>query len=289
MKKRLITAIAILTVLAGLGILAYPVVSNILFRNSQLELIEFYEKQVRELRPEQKSKMLDDCREYNEGLLTSRIRLTDPFDPDSFQVEDEHPYIDLLNQNGDGAMGSIDIPAINCRLIIYHSTDDESLAKGVGHLQGTSLPVGGKGSHCVLSAHTGTADKELFTNLDQLRENDVFYIRVWGDILAYKVDDRKVILPTQTDDLHIDKEHDYVTLVTCTPYGINSHRLLVRGTRIPFEQAKKLEEERNTILLDTWKSQYLYASLAGVGISAVIIVVIVLVYRRVNRKKRKTE
>ncbi len=289
MKKRLITAIAILTVLAGLGILAYPVVSNILFRNSQLELIEFYEKQVRELRPEQKSKMLDDCREYNEGLLTSRIRLTDPFDPDSFQVEDEHPYIDLLNQNGDGAMGSIDIPAINCRLIIYHSTDDESLAKGVGHLQGTSLPVGGKGSHCVLSAHTGTADKELFTNLDQLRENDVFYIRVWGEILAYKVDDRKVILPTQTDDLHIDKEHDYVTLVTCTPYGINSHRLLVRGTRIPFEQAKKLEEERNTILLDTWKSQYLYASLAGVGISAVIIVVIVLVYRRVNRKKRKTE
>ena len=289
MKKRLITAIAILTVLAGLGILAYPVVSNILFRNSQLELIEFYEKQVRELRPEQKSKMLDDCREYNEGLLTSRIRLTDPFDPDSFQVEDEHPYIDLLNQNGDGAMGSIDIPAINCRLIIYHSTDDESLAKGVGHLQGTSLPVGGKGSHCVLSAHTGTADKELFTNLDQLRENDVFYIRVWGEILAYKVDDRKVILPTQTDDLHIDKEHDYVTLVTCTPYGINSHRLLVRGTRIPFEQAKKLEEERNTILLDTWKSQYLYASLAGVGISVVIIVVIVLVYRRVNRKKRKTE
>ena len=238
MKTKLITIIAVLVVIAGAGILVYPIISNMMFQNSQQELIDFYDSQINEIPEKKKDSMLEECRKYNSGLLDSKVQLTDPFDTDALQIE-EHPYVDLLNQNGDGSMGSIEIPGINCKLVIYHGTEEAVLAKGVGHLQGTSLPIGGKGTHSVLSGHTGTADKELFTNLDQLDTGDVFYIHVWGETLAYQVDNKEVVLPDETDSLYIDRESDLVTLVTCTPYGINSHRLLVRGTRISYEEAKK--------------------------------------------------
>lgn len=286
MKTKLITLFAILIVLTGAGILAYPVVSNILFQNSQQELIDYYDKQVRSMKEEEKSSMLDDCREYNQSLLNSKIKLTDPFNADALDFQ-EHPYVDLLNQNGDGAMGSIEIPAIHCKLVMYHYTTDNVLAKGIGHLQGTSLPVGGKGTHCVLSGHTGTADKELFTNLDQLREGDVFYLHVFGEHLAYQVDNKSVVLPNETDSLYIDRDKDLVTLVTCTPYGINSHRILVRGTRISYEKAKEIEQQRGSIVMNTWRTQYIYAIIAGVGIAAVVVVLIVLGYRSVTRHRRK--
>ncbi len=286
MKTKIITLAAVLVVLAGAVILVYPIVSNMLFQHSQQELIDYYENQVQKLQPEEKNAMFDDCREYNRTLLNSKIKLTDPFDADALDLE-EHPYVDLLNQSGDGAMGSIEIPAINCKLVVYHYTTENVLAKGIGHLQGTSLPVGGKGTHCVLSGHTGTADKELFTNLDQLREGDVFYIHVLGDVLAYQVDQKTVVLPNETDGLHIDRDQDYITLVTCTPYGINSHRLLVRGTRISYEKAKEIERSRGTVLLNTWGTQYLYASIAGVIIAAAVVFVIVMVYRAAGKRKRR--
>ncbi len=288
MKTKLITLFAVLIVLAGAGILVYPVISNILFQNSQQELIKYYDNQVQQLAPEQKNTMLEDCREYNRGLMNSKIKLIDPFDADALDLE-EHPYIDLLNQNGDGAMGSIEIPSIHCKLVLYHYTDDAVLAKGIGHLQGTSLPVGGKGTHCVLSGHTGTADKELFTNLDQLKEGDVFYVHVLGEQLAYQVDQKLVVLPNETDSLHIDRDEDYITLVTCTPYGVNSHRLLVRGTRISYEKAKELEQERGTVLLNTWGTQYMYAIIAGIGIAAIVVITIVAGYRIAIRRKRQKQ
>ena len=288
MKTKLITALAVVVVLAGAGILIYPVISNMLFQNSQQELINYYDSQVTEIPEKEKDTMLEDCREYNSGLLDSKVKLTDPFEADVLQLE-EHPYIDLLNQNGDGAMGSLEIPAINLKLVVYHYTDDAVLAKGVDHLQGTSLPIGGKGTHCVLSGHTGTADKELFTNLDQLHDGDIFYLHVWGETLAYMVDNKQVVLPDETEELYIDRERDLVTLVTCTPYGVNSHRLLVRGTRISYEEAKKIEESGRRVTLRTWGTQYIYAILAGIGISVVIVVAIVFAFRRMNKRKNLKE
>jgi len=288
MKTKLITIIAVLVVIAGAAILVYPVISNMMFQNSQQELIDFYDSQINEIPEKTKDSMLEECREYNSGLLDSKVQLTDPFDADALQLE-EHPYVDLLNQNGDGAMGSIEIPRINCKLVIYHSTEEAVLAKGVGHLQGTSLPIGGKGTHSVLSGHTGTADKELFTNLDQLETGDIFYIHVWGETLAYQVDNKEVVLPDETDSLYIDRERDLVTLITCTPYGINSHRLLVRGTRIPYEEAKKIEEQSSRVLLNTWGTQYVYAILTGILISVVIVMAIIFVYRRINKKRKMKE
>ena len=288
MKTKLITIIAVLVVIAGAGILVYPIISNMMFQNSQQELIDFYDSQINEIPEKKKDSMLEECRNYNSGLLDSKVQLTDPFDTDALQIE-EHPYVDLLNQNGDGAMGSIEIPGINCKLVIYHGTDESVLAKGVGHLQGTSLPIGGKGTHSVLSGHTGTADRELFTNLDQLDTGDVFYIHVWGETLAYQVDNKEVVLPDETDSLYIDRERDLVTLITCTPYGINSHRLLVRGTRIPYEEAKKIEEQGSRALLNTWGVQYVYAILSGILISVVIVLAIIFVYRRFYKKRKAKE
>ena len=155
-----------------------------------------------------------------------------------------------------GAMGSIDIPSIGVDLVIYHGTEEETLQKGVGHLQGSSLPTGGIGTHCILSAHTGLSDKKLFTDLDQLEEGDQFYIHILGEIHAYQVDQIKVVLPDETEDLQINAQEDYVTLVTCTPYGINTHRLLVRGVRVPYveqtrenEAEKLISEQKNTTLI----------------------------------------
>ena len=180
-------------------------------------------------------------------------------------------------------MGSIDIPAINCKLVVYHYTDADVLAKGIGHLQGTSLPVGGVGTHSVLSGHTGTADKEFFTNLDQLKVGDVFYIHVIGETLAYRVENKSVVLPNETESLYIERDRDLVTLVTCTPYGVNTHRLLVRGTRIDHEEAAAIEEKTENVIINTWISQYLYAVLAGIAISTVVVILIVSMYRRKTR------
>ena len=288
MKRKLITLLAIVGMIIGAVILLYPVVSNMQFRNSQQELIDYYENQVQEIPEKELDSMWNDCYEYNERLLDSKVRLTDPFDTEGNEL-DEHPYIDLLNLNGDGAMCSLEIPAINCRLMVYHYTDEEVLAKGIGHLQGTSLPVGRKGTHAVLSGHTGTADKELFTNLDQLGVGDVFYIHVLGETLAYQVDSKQVVLPDETEGLYIDRERDLVTLVTCTPYGVNSHRLLVRGTRIPYEEAKVVEESRGNAVSNTWRKQYVYAMIVGLGISIVVVAVIVSVYRSAVKRRERID
>ena len=288
MKTKIITVAAALVVLAGLVILLYPVVSNMRFRSEQQELIDYYEEQIQQTPPEQVNTMLELCREYNRDLLESKVKLTDPFDESANEM-DAHPYIDLLNQNGDGAMGFIDIPSIKCKLVVYHYTDPDVLAKGIGHLQGTSLPVGGEGTHSVLSGHTGTADKEFFTNLDQLNEGDVFYLHMVGETFAYQVEGKSVVLPNETEGLYIERGRDLVTLVTCTPYGVNTHRLLVRGTRIDYDEAQIIVDNTENVIVNTWLSQYIYAVLIGIAISAVVVAVIFVVYRRVNSENKKEQ
>lgn len=272
--------IAVLLTLVGLGMALYPLVSNLNYQHEQKELQEIYENTVYELSPESTNTALEDCRVYNESLLDSNVQLTDPFDESALEQE-PHPYVDLLNLQGDGCMGSIEIPSIHCYLMVYHGTDESVLQKGVGHLQGSSLPIGGVGTHSILSAHTGST-KELFTNLDQVQLGEVFYLYMLGEKLAYQVDSINVVLPDDTSHLMIDATQDYVTLVTCTPYGINSHRLLVRGTRIDSDTAQAVEQAQEEHV-NSWTQHYLKSIAAG-GVCALVLYGALWVVLRVVRR-----
>ncbi|MBS5734655.1 MAG: class C sortase [Clostridiales bacterium] len=284
MKRILIRIFSVLILLAGAGIMLYPIISNSLYEKRQNELTEYYEQTMNELPKEEQKQHLDECNAYNQSLRSGGVVLTDPFD-ESQMDPNTHPYVDLLNMQGDGSMGILEIPKIKVKLMIYHGTSENVLQKGVGHLEGTSLPVGGSGTHVSLSAHSGLPDKELFTNLDQLVEGDIFYLYVLGETLAYEVNQIHTVLPNETNDLLIDSMQDYVTLITCTPYGINSHRLLVRGTRIPYEEAKAQETKLETPLISTWQTQYFQAIFIGIGI-VIIIMLPILIVRRVRRRYR---
>lgn len=264
MKQKILTILAILVFLAGLSLLAYPVVSNLLYEKEQEELMEHYDSIAGEkITADEQAEELQECRDYNRGLLQGGVLLTDPFDMSQLDPS-AMPYAGLLNVDQEGGMAYLRIPAIDVELMIYHGTEEEVLQKGVGHLQGSSLPVGGAGTHCVLSAHTGLNDKKLFTDLDQLENGDLFYIHVLGEILAYQVDQIRVVLPEETEDLKINTREDYVTLVTCTPYGINTHRLLVRGTRVPYEEER--EQSDGTLRKGSWLEQYRLAAFAGLSV-----------------------
>lgn len=292
MKRKIFTAIAALVMLAGIAVMLYPLVSNLLYERQQEELTEFYADKAEEIPEEEKDEQLEECRIYNDNLRSGGVLLTDPFEGAQLDPA-AHPYVDLLNITGDGAMGSLEIPAIGVDLVIYHGTDEEVLQKGVGHLQGSSLPIGGTGTHSVLSAHTGLSSKKLFTDLDQLEEGDVFYIHVLNEDLAYQVDQIKVVLPSDTEDLQINAEEDYVTLITCTPYGINSHRLLVRGTRVPYDEAKASEERAGRSTAGSWLQDYGKAMIAGLILLAVLGLIAFCIYKRrqntseTGKRKRK--
>ena len=264
MKQKILTILAIMVFLAGISLLAYPAVSNLLYEKEQEELMEHYDSIVGEkMTADEQAEELQECRDYNRGLLQGGVLLTDPFDMSQLDPS-AMPYAGLLNVDQEGGMAYLRIPAIDVELMIYHGTEEEVLQKGVGHLQGSSLPVGGTGTHCVLSAHTGLNDKKLFTDLDQLENGDIFYIHVLGEILAYQVDQIRVVLPEETEDLKINAQEDYVTLVTCTPYGINTHRLLVRGTRVPYEEER--EQSDGTLRKGSWLEQYRLAAFAGLSV-----------------------
>ena len=247
--------------LAGLGVTLYPVFSDWYISRHQGQVVDNYDKKAAEMSQKEINDALEKARKYNRELL-GNVVLTDPFDPDAVKKQNED-YDNLLNIAGDGVMGSVEIPSIDVYLPIYHGTDSESLEKGAGHLENSSLPVGGKGTHSIISAHTGLPSAKMFDNLTEVKEGDVFYIHVLNRTLAYEVDQIKVVLPENVSDLLIDKNKDYVTLVTCTPYGINSHRLLVRGTRIQYTEAKKKDNSKkkgNTM----WKAYALMLVLAVV-------------------------
>ena len=264
MKQKILTILAIMVFLAGISLLAYPAVSNLLYEKEQEELMEHYDSIAGEkITADEQAEELQECRDYNRGLLQGGVLLTDPFDMSQLDPS-AMPYAGLLNVDQEGGMAYLRIPAIDVELMIYHGTEEEVLQKGVGHLQGSSLPVGGAGTHCVLSAHTGLNDKKLFTDLDQLENGDLFYIHVLGEILAYQVDQIRVVLPEETEDLKINTREDYVTLVTCTPYGINTHRLLVRGTRVPYEEER--EQSDGTLRKGSWLEQYRLAAFAGLSV-----------------------
>lgn len=225
MKKYGSTVILILVFLIGLSLLLYPTVSDHWNSYHQSQAIATYAQEVAELDEDRYNELWGVARAYNDSLAEN---------PNPYVMTDEQKesYDKLLNVGGDGVMGYIEIPSIQCYLPIYHGTDEAVLQVAVGHLEWTSLPVGGEGSHCVLSGHRGLPSASLFTDLDELVVGDIFLLRVLDEMFTYEVDQILIVEPNDTQALMIEAGEDYCTLVTCTPYGINSHRLLVRGHRI---------------------------------------------------------
>ncbi len=224
-KSSFVTAILIAALLAGALLLLYPTVSDYWNSFHQSRAIASYAEQVADLDDNMYDQIWADARAYNETLdnSTSRFVMTE---------EQKKIYEALLNIADNGVMGYIEIPKIKCNLPIYHGTDEAVLQIAIGHVQGSSLPAGGESTHCVLSGHRGLPSAKLFSDLDQLTEGDVFLLRVLDETLTYEVDQIRTVLPDELDDLAIEEGKEYCTLVTCTPYGINSHRLLVRGHRV---------------------------------------------------------
>ena len=243
--------------------MAYPFVSNSLYEHRQKEVIYEYQKETGKLETEEIRRMLKEAEEYNKHQKNREAVLTDPFDPEMDADEtEEKQYEHILNSEHDGIMGYIEIPEIDVFLPVYHGTSQEVLKQGVGHLKNTSLPVGGKDTHCVLSAHTGLSDKKLFTDLILLKEGDFFYLQILSRRLAYEVDQIRVVRPDDTSLLRIIPEKDLVTLVTCTPYGVNSHRLLVRGHRVSEKKTVEPVGKKKSAV-SPWMRQYVISILSG--------------------------
>ena len=235
MKKRTgspITILLILILLAGVSLLLYPTVSDYWNSFHQSRAIASYAEQVANIDDAQYEELWDAARDYNQSLLHR---------PNDFLLSDEQQeiYKSLLDFGGNGIMGYIEIPMIDVMLPIYHGTKESVLQIAVGHLDWTSLPVGGAGSHCVLSGHRGLPSARLFTDLDKLKVGDVFMLHVLNEILTYEIDQILIVEPQDTDPLLIEPGKDLCTMITCTPYGINSHRMLVRGHRIESQEEPK--------------------------------------------------
>ena len=261
MKQKIIP---ILIVLFGFALLSYPFISNYIFEKSAGSTIKSYEKQAKTYDQKQKDKAFQEAKEYNEDLTKSAVQLTDPFKAKKSDGE-TMIYNNILNLDHSGVMGYLEIPCISVDLPIYHGTDAEILERGVGHLAASSIPVGGKSTHSVLTGHTGLSSAKLFTDLTEMKKGDLFFINVLGQTLAYKVDQISVVRPEDTRKLQIVDGKDYVTLVTCTPYGVNDHRLLVRGVRTKYVKNQKTKiRPRNKDSL--WMGTYKRAIAIGLAI-----------------------
>lgn len=275
-RKHISTIFIILIFLVGLGFISYPTVSNLWNQAHQSRAIATYSKQVEKLDDSENKKMLKAARKYNKSLLKKS-------DHWKLSKKDKKKYESLLDVSGTGIMGYIEVPKIDCSLPIYHGTDEGALQIAIGHLEGSSLPVGGKSSHCVLSGHRGLPSARLFTDLDQMEEGDTFILNILGHKLAYEVDQIKVVLPEEMSDLEIQEGKDLCTLVTCTPYGINTHRLLVRGHRVKYVETKVQEQK------EVSKSKTdIRPVIAGAAAGAVVLFIIIFAVRR-RRKHRNQQ
>lgn len=290
MKRIAVPLILVLVFLAGGVIAAYPVVSNLLYEKNQSYVLTEYDETVEQVEKETLDAELQAAQEYNHSLLESEAVLIDPFAMESTPELAESAYDDLLNLEQNGIMGYLEIPKLSVTLPIYHGTSAQVLEQGVGHMQGTSLPVGGESTHTVLTGHTGLPGKRLFTDLPQLEEGDVFYLHVLENTLAYQVEKVYIVEPDQTEHLVVETGQDLATLITCYPYGINTHRLLVQGIRIPYEQVPEQQwQSGKTQKTNTWKLEYQKALIIclAIYIPLTAIAVLILSSRRKKRRRRK--
>lgn len=269
LKKHWSTLLLLAILLAGVGLLGYPTFADWWNSFHQSRAIAGYAEQVSQIDDADYEKMLADARAYNETLLEKgdgRFNMTD---------EEREVYDSLLDVTGTGIMGYVEIPKINVSLPIYHGTDETILQIAVGHIEGSSLPVGGKGTHCVISGHRGLPSAKLFTDLDQLQEGDIAQITVLDETLTYEVDQIRIVLPNELEELAINPHRDQLTMVTCTPYGINSHRMLVRGHRIDNPDAGEVR-----VTSDATQIEPLHVLPVVIGVIAVILLIVMLVSSR---------
>ena len=287
MKRFTLSLLIIFLFLAGASTVIYPMVSNLFYEKNQSHVLEEYDETMEQLAQEELDRERQAAQEYNRSLLESEAFLTDPFDPELVMDPTVEPYASLLNLEGNGIMGYVEIPKISVNLPIYHGTTAQVLEQGIGHLQNTSLPVGGESTHSVLTGHTGLAGKRLFTDLSQLEEGNLFYLHVLGETLAYQVEAIYIVEPDQTEHLVVETGRDLVTLVTCHPYGINTHRLLVQGTRIPYEVALAQQVQEDVPQeTSVWEKEYYKAILICLAIYIPLTVTVVLL---VSRRRKQAD
>lgn len=273
-RKNFSTVLLLVTLMIGISLLLYPTISDYWNSFHQSRAIAGYAEAVAEMDTVDYEKIWNDAVEYNKELQTRSNHwfLTE---------EQQEEYESMLNVSGNGIMGYIEIPSIKVSLPIYHGVDEGILQVAIGHIEGSSLPVGGKGSHCVISGHRGLPSAKLFMDLDQLAEGDIFMLRVLDETLTYEVDQILIVEPSDMSSLEFDEEKDYCTLVTCTPYGINSHRLLVRGHRV----ANLEESEEIRVTADAQQIDPVLITPALAGILLVLLLLGTFVWNRVRSRR----
>lgn len=272
MKKHLFTVIIVCVFLLGLSLLLYPTVSDWWNTFHQSRAVASYIEKVSTMEDDEYNNILNQAREYNSTVADKGIK---------FRLSDDElkKYESVLNITDSGIMGYVEIPKINCKLPIYHGIDDSILQVAIGHIAGTSLPVGGESSHCVISGHRGLPSARLFTDIDKLNQGDTFAIHVLDETLYYEVDQIRIVKPEQTENIRITKGEDYCTLVTCTPYGVNSHRLLVRGHRLQNQKDSDVRVTADAI-------QYEPIIIVPFIALPILIVLIIIFIIRDRRRKR---
>ena len=287
MKRRYFRiVIAGIIFILALLLTLYPVISNIYNQRHQSLIHTAYEEVLQQADTQDLERIRELAIAYNEAIVPGTA---EEAYSQAALLEASVDYQSQLDPSGNGIMGYIEIPKISVNLPIYHGTDSDTLERGAGHLLGSSLPVGGKSTHTIITGHSGLATQKMFTDLEQLQEGDVFYIHVLGEVLAYQVFHKEAVLPHDTTLLGISQNEDYCTLITCYPTGVNTHRLLVQGTRIPYEEAEVIEE---SVKLEVkpesrWEDQYMMG--IWLGILGMLIAALVFVAYKIccNRKKEK--
>ena len=290
MKRKISGILFGLMFLLGFAILIYPTVSNQWNTYRQNQLISSYEELIGKMAEEDFTKEWEKANAFNDTIIHNNI-FGDVFGENGDDIKNTE-YWQILNVGNDGVMGYISIPKINVKLSIYHGTADDVLQTGIGHLNGTKLPIGGESTHSVLAAHRGLPSARLFTDIDQLERGDMFYIHVLDETLAYQVD--QILDMVDKDDnetlqkaLQIEEGQDYVTLFTCTPYGVNSHRLLVRGTRVPYNGEEEIESTAAESMLKSIQNYYMIYLILGLSVTLLVILLMRFLIKPGKKKHKK--
>lgn len=269
-KKILVT----LFIGTSLVMMFYPWISNFVNQHQADITVDNYKKKEKSLSEEQKEEMWKKAQMYNADLAKNQVELTDPFVESKSAIKSGLIYNNLLNIDKSGMMCYLEIPCINVNLPVFHGTAASTLERGIGHLEGSSLPVGGKSTHAVLTGHTGLNNAKLFTDLTEVKEGDLFFLHTLGKDLAYRVIETEVVLPEETQDLLIRKGKDLVTLITCTPYGVNSHRLFVTGIRTKYTPEEKENAKDDRSKDSQWMNAYKKAAIIGLAIALAMIILL---------------
>lgn len=283
MKRRLLSNIMfVLVFFIALGVTLYPLISNHVNEKYKSEIHTAYVEIIEEADDSDLIASWEKAVEYNNAITPGTMD-SNAYSQEALIAASED-YDSQLNIGGDGIMGYVEVPIVGINLPIYHGTAADSLERGVGHLLGSSLPVGGTSTHAILTGHSGMATDKMFTDITQLKMGDVFYLHILGEVLAYQVCELNTVLPYDTSFLGVVSGRDLCTLVTCTPIGVNSHRLLVRGERIPYEEAEEIVEEiqEEEVPESSWEQEYRRGILLGIS-AVVILAVLVLIIAAIRR------